>query len=746
MMSAVLRTLFFTVLSLLSSSLMADWLVANSQLAARPSPNEAEVMAQNPPSFRWSRHSTLPATYDLELIDPSGQRKLVQSDTNWHLPDYALANGNWAWRVRPSGTADWSDLRHFTLGPESHTFLVPESMVLKRRVLEHARPRSLQVVNGGAEAWSALAAAQRPAALTQLEEQVRKAMQLPSVSDADFPVDIAGRIDWTKLAQIRKAYTQITRVGQQAESAALLFRLTRDNTYLNEARRRAAELAALDPEGVTAHSKDDQTSRRIGLSLAIVTDQLSDTLSPAMSTVWWNAVGLRAAAIYADLAKNGGHLAQFPYQSHAGVNLGYLAALATLSLGEQPGAVQWFDFAVRQHFHHVWPYSGSEGGYANGTAYAMYVIHDALRIWPVLHNATGVDLFAKPWSEGMVNYFAWFVPPGTPTQMFGSDAESRPVPWLLKAFASRVATPAAKWYANNLIGEVDALMLLQAPYPLPLELVPTALPPPSAAWIRSIGWVAMHSSLADRGRTSVYFKSSPFGAYEHSHADQNSFVINSAGRALLTDSGIYDWYGSAHFTGWYRRTEAHNAVTFDGGQGQFSRDSAEGSFAAVGKVLSATLTPPLYRVEGDATPAYTGALSKAIRTLWYAPDQGWVVVRDRLASPQPRRFELNLHALAPFRENSSGYRVTNDGVSACIDVLSPQQLTQGIVTTGYPVKPDGPKPASSHSLRLSTKLAVSSTELWLAIRVGCDGNALTLSALAGGQMRVSNDKIAIELE
>jgi hypothetical protein len=619
-------------------------------------------------------------------------------------------------------------------------------MVLKRRVLEHARPRSLQVVNGGAEAWSALAAAQRPAALTQLEEQVRKAMQLPSVSDADFPVDIAGRIDWTKLAQIRKAYTQITRVGQQAESAALLFRLTRDNTYLNEARRRAAELAALDPEGVTAHSKDDQTSRRIGLSLAIVTDQLSDTLSPAMSTVWWNAVGLRAAAIYADLAKNGGHLAQFPYQSHAGVNLGYLAALATLSLGEQPGAVQWFDFAVRQHFHHVWPYSGSEGGYANGTAYAMYVIHDALRIWPVLHNATGVDLFAKPWSEGMVNYFAWFVPPGTPTQMFGSDAESRPVPWLLKAFASRVATPAAKWYANNLIGEVDALMLLQAPYPLPLELVPTALPPPSAAWIRSIGWVAMHSSLADRGRTSVYFKSSPFGAYEHSHADQNSFVINSAGRALLTDSGIYDWYGSAHFTGWYRRTEAHNAVTFDGGQGQFSRDSAEGSFAAVGKVLSATLTPPLYRVEGDATPAYTGALSKAIRTLWYAPDQGWVVVRDRLASPQPRRFELNLHALAPFRENSSGYRVTNDGVSACIDVLSPQQLTQGIVTTGYPVKPDGPKPASSHSLRLSTKLAVSSTELWLAIRVGCDGNALTLSALAGGQMRVSNDKIAIELE
>jgi hypothetical protein len=740
------RCFWFIALSLLSSQVMADWLIPASQLAARASPSEGEIMAQNPPSFRWTRHTSLPPRYELELSGPGGQHQLVQSGTNWYLPDHALGAGNWAWRVRPSGSADWSDLRRFYLGPEARPFLVPETPVLKNRVLERARPRSLQAVAGGTKAWAALATAQRPAALKQLQDRVIQDMRLPPVSDGDFPLDISGRIDWTKLSQIRKAYTQITRVGQQAESAALLFLLTRDNVYLTEATRRASELAALDPSGVTAHSKNDQTSRRVGLSLALVTDQLSDYLRPATRSAWWNSVGLRAAAIYADLGKNGGRLSQYPYQSHEGVNLGYLAAMASLSLGEHPAAGQWFDFSVRQHFHHVWPYSGSEGGYANGTAYAQYVIHDAMRIWPVLHNATGVNLFAKPWSEGMVNFLAWFVPPGTPTHMFGSDAESRPVPWLLKAFASRVGTPAAKWYVNNLIGEEEALMRLLAPYPLPVDAVPDAAPPPSAAWIRSIGWVAMHSSLADRGRTSVYFKSSPFGAYGHSHADQNSFVINSAGRALLTDSGVYDWYGSAHFTGWYRRTEAHNAVTYDGGQGQFSRDSAEGSFAAVGKVMSATLSGPLYRVEGDATPAYTGALSKVQRTLWYAPDKGWVIIRDRLGSPQPHRFELNLHALAPFVENGSGYRVTNDAASACIDILTPQQLAKGVVKAGYPVPPDGPKPAASYTLRLSSRQPVNSTELWVGIRVGCAGNALVLYPAASGRMRVSNNGFSVDLE
>lgn len=722
------------IVLLMPSGAQADWLNAQSQLVVRPTPVDGESSAQNPPGFRWARHPAMPARYELELKGPNGQRLNFQSESNWFLPDRPMASGNWTWQVRPGGSSDWSTARAFSLGEDAKPFVVPTSAKLKQTVLAHPRPRGLAV----ADIRSAIAAGERQTALRRLQERFLQDRALPAVADSDFPMDISGRLDWKKLGQIRQAYSKITRIGHHAESAATLYALTGDTLYFDEARRRAEELAALDPLGVTAHSKDDQTARRIGLSLAVVTDLIGDRLPASTRIAWWKAVGARARAIHEDISQPGHQLAQFPYHSHNGVNLGYLATMASLALGELPEAEKWFDFAVRQHFHDVWPWSDSAGGYANGTAYAQYVVHDGLRLWPILHNATGVNLFAKPWTEGLADFFAWFLPPGTPTHMFGSDAESRPSPWLLKAFASRIGTPVAKWYAANLTGDIEPLLELQAPYPLPINLVAKASPPASAKALPSIGWVAMHSALADRGRSSVYFKSSPFGSYGHSHADQNSFVIHSAGRPLFTDSGVYDWYGSAHFTGWYRRTEAHNAVTYDGGQGQFSRDSAEGSFAAVGRVVSAQLDKSPYRVEGDATPAYGGALTKAHRTLWYWPDKGWIVVRDRIASGSARKFELNFHALVPFSRQQGGYRVDNDGVAACLDWLTPELLETAIVRNAYPVAPDGKSSPAPHALRVGTKGMSTSAELWFGIRIGCAGNPLQRTVSPAGAAHVGD--------
>ena len=58
----------------------------------------------------------------------------------------------------------------------------------------------------------------------------------------------------------------------------------------------------------------------------------------------------------------------------------------------------------------------------------------------------------------------------------------------------------------------------------------------------------------------LQFKSSRFGSFNHSHADQNSFILSAFGRPLLIDSGYYPWYGSPHDVGWTRQTIAHNAL------------------------------------------------------------------------------------------------------------------------------------------------------------------------------------------
>jgi len=87
---------------------------------------------------------------------------------------------------------------------------------------------------------------------------------------------------------------------------------------------------------------------------------------------------------------------------------------------------------------------------------------------------------------------------------------------------------------------------------------PQAKPPadlPQAIHLRDVDWVALHSHLADRDRNiNLQFKSSHFGSFNHSHADQNSFVLEAFSHPLLIDSGYYPWYGSPHDVTWSRQT------------------------------------------------------------------------------------------------------------------------------------------------------------------------------------------------
>jgi hypothetical protein len=76
-------------------------------------------------------------------------------------------------------------------------------------------------------------------------------------------------------------------------------------------------------------------------------------------------------------------------------------------------------------------------------------------------------------------------------------------------------------------------------------------------------------------------------------------------------------------------------------------------------------------VTGDATQAYNGALTLALRTLVFLRP-GTILVYDKLASDIPRTWEWNIHALNPFTVVSDGRRVliAKGAQSLCIDVLA----------------------------------------------------------------------------
>lgn len=737
--ATLVRLLILAGLSVSGGS-RADWVIAPDIEAVKPLPSDNLRQPQNPPSFSWSQHKTRPASYVLEVSLNGNVVYTYTTARNWFLPTAAYAPGSYSWRVRPATTTEWSTPRNFTIDSASTLFIVPDTKAVSDSVKRHARPRMLAPGFLMASQWPAAMRAERATPLANMVSEVTyKMSSMRAVQDTDWPLMNTGVATAALSAQNADIRTRINTTGRQLESAALLYRLTGEARYLNEAFVRGDQFARLNAAGPTSYANQDQGTRVIALSLIKAIDFLSAEIDAPRRAAWLNAVNLRTTDIYNDLSGSNNRLDQYPYDSHGGTNLGFLALISTLALGELPQADTWFDFSFRSYVNTVYAWSGPEGGFANGTAYGQYTADYALQIWQPLSEATGVNIFAKPWSTGFLQFFAHFVPPGAVTHAFGDESELAPDFRFMKAYASRFATPAAAWYARNIVGDEDFLTLLQAPYPLPYTRASTSAAPPNAALYQSIGWVAMHSDLADRARTSVYFKSSPFGSYNHSHGDQNSLLLSSGGRPLLIESGYMDWYGSPLFNSWYRQTRAHNAITFDSGIGQLV-DGNTINLGRNGKILSFATTPALDYTAGDAINAYGSVLSKAVRKVWYFRPKNVVVVQDLLAAPAPHKFEWNLHAAAPIVPQADGsVSILNVDRKLCARSISTEPAT-------YEARSGPPPQAGKFEAHGAfVKPAATSGEFLVLLDVGCKNLPYTLSApsATGRTLTVDGQSIVI---
>jgi len=700
----------------------ADWVQSPDPVVVAPAPANLQTQAQNPPTFTWARHSSGPASYTIEVKSSTGTVTSYTSNRNWLLPSQSLPVGSYTWRVRPTATQEWSDYRGFMISQNSQLFIVPENAELRARISKQARPRGLQGLPLYS-AWSPALKAERNAAMVKLRSEIDwvTVKPGPGVQDSNWKLVTGHLLTAANVAQTSDIRQMVTANVRQLEGASLLYRLTGEQKYLTEAIYRGDMLAALNPYGPTSYVNQDQGTRMIALGLIKSIDTLGTAIDGTRRAAWLNVVRLRTNDIYADLSGSNGRMDQYPFDSHGGTNLGYLALIATLSLGEIADADTWFDFSFRAYAAAFSAWSGPEGGFANGTAYAQYTADLALQVWQPLVRATGVNMFVKPWSAGFVRYFMHFVPPGTPRHLFGDEAEVVPNLAIMKAFVAHYATPIAGWYFNALKVDMDALTLLQAPYPLPVSSVASPAAPESSRLYPSIGWVAMHSSLADMERTSLYFKSSPYGSYNHSHAEQNSFVLVKNGVALLGPSGYSDYYGSPLANTWYRQTRAHNAVTFDGGVGQaidgYTQQGYTKTKAYGGKITAFSTTAPMDYVAGDATETYGGALTQAVRKIWYLRDQNAAVIVDNLASATPRKFEWNLHSYAPLQTGSNGrIVVANKGQSVCLIPVTTSTPMSFEPRTGPPPKAGT---VEDHGAFVN-KTPLTKAEFVVVLDIGCN--------------------------
>jgi hypothetical protein len=211
---------------------------------------------------------------------------------------------------------------------------------------------------------------------------------------------------------------------------------------------------------------------------------------------------------------------------------------------------------------------------------------------------------------------------------------------------------------------------------------PPATLPPSKVF-RGTGVAVLNSSLLDSAENvQVRFKSSPMARWSHGHDPQNSFTLNAYGTALLVNNVYRDLYGSPFHKGWVWSTRAQNAVLVNG-EGQKAHSTDLG-----GRLVRWQMENDFDYVLGDATPAYEGRLTRALRHVIFVKPR-LVVLVDEVAAPQPATFQWMLHGQSEFTLDESRQSLRLDREAAGVQVeyaaAHPLKLRQW---TGYDPQPD----------------------------------------------------------
>jgi hypothetical protein len=674
--------------------------IAQPPLQARPA--DCARVEQSPPDFSWPA-SAPGATYEFRLRYPDGRSRTVLTGRNWLAWPQVLPPGEYQWQIAVLGPRDRrvdAPVRRFVVTATAEPFLIPDWRVVLDHASAMARPRALPPDR---DALRAALLAKRDAGLDYLLGSVvdRLGAPLPAPPAPPQPRD--------------------------ALDVAFAWIVTGEARYLEEAERRARHLADWATDGTTSYANADEQAREITWALALLYDWLAPMLGDADRQRLLATLEARVTDIYDDIIVHRRFAAQ-PFDSHRSRTLTHLAAIAVLLAGDLPAADVWIRDALPLAVHWTNPWGGEDGGFANGTAYALWDISGSLLAWYVLRWAADVDLAGKAWSRNFPAYLVYFLPPGSPAGVFGDGAElplTEVRARLAKAYARFAPSALARWYAAALAGEDPGrLELLLAPPADPDDAGALPSDTANARHFPSIGWTAMHSSLRDPDRVSIYFKSSPYGSYNHSHADQNSFVLNAGGERLAIDSGYYDEYRSPHWRHWYKQTIAHNAITFDGGRGQPVFE--ESDERAPGVITHFTHRPDYDIVSADASSAYGGALSRAERTLVYLRP-GSVLIHDVLASAQPRRWEWNIHALQRILVDADhSIRLRSGAAQLCIDMLHAPAVNF-VQTDEFTSPPQGTRDPQWHG-RFVSNNASTDAEFLALLRVDCEPTSVSVSA------------------
>ncbi|MBE3577626.1 MAG: DUF4962 domain-containing protein [Limnochordales bacterium] len=588
------------------------------------SPAAGTVVMTNPPSFVWEPiREAVSYRLTLRATHLAGNSYTFTTDLPIFTPPIELDPAQtWEWSVegldRTGRVIGNVPVWTFRIAPDAVSFALPPlAEVINRVPRQHPRlfvrpdvppdhPHSLAQLRAkrtsplAASIWAEL-----------YDEALRLAREEPL--PAEPPHCRPGGVWDVKIW--REAYIQGYNLTDKLEKLAFAY-LISENREIGEAARRwaltIASWPATGPEAATSAEVMDECSMPILVKLSRTFTWCYDLFTPEERRLLRQCLLVRGEDHYQLLRRHEYHIR--PWDSHQGRSLGFLGEAAIALLWEpeseaEPApsrtAVRWFDYLLRIFFAVYPAWGGEPGGWAEGNSYWRAYMDWALWFVDVLSIATGLDLYRKPFFRNTGYFKLYNQPPYSKMGPFGDFAEMPPkvqdahvMAHLARIYRNGYFQWYADWFAQHVPNsrQRGVMGYIRAGESVP-PASPSQLPP--ARCFPDIGWAILHTDLANPDN-NVHFmlKSSPYGSFSHSFADQNAFTLEAYGSPLATSSGYRPWYGSPHHMQYTKQTQAHNSILVNG-QGQIAQ-----SLAAKGKIAAFYHGPRWDYIRGDATQAY----------------------------------------------------------------------------------------------------------------------------------------------
>lgn len=633
------------------------------------SPADGSETTLNPPPFLWLPSGN-EATYELQIDttpDFDSNNLIAFEEMEWcfQMLTQTLEPGIWYWRYgvnKEDYPTIWSKTREFVVTSGADEWVYPGIDSIN---VPQERPRLFVTADELPEIRRRAAEGDLKDMADRIVKGAKNHIGEELVDEPDFlPKDPKKR---------GPAYTLTFRETRPPmnvmEQAALAYLLTGDEECGNEAKRRLLHFFSWDPQGSTGYFHNDEPAMWVMMRGTRAYDWTYDLFTEEERKIVEESMRIRAADMYKMLRRM--PFENNPYSSHPGRTIGFLGESAIEFFGEWPEAEKYLEY-ISKIYWGVYPAWGKEdGGWNEGPGYWGAYMSFGMHFVVAFSEATGVPIYERPFWQNTPYYRLYITPPHTSMAPFGDGTQWTPSKpgTLMYWFSSLNQDPVIRWYAEQVNAGPGSsiLSVVLKDDDLPAE-PPADLP--EARLFDGVGLVSIHTDLAS-GANDVHFamRASPYGAVSHGHNDQNCFVLEGYGEALAIATGYYNRYGSPHHAGWTRQTKAKCGITIDGGIGQ------DRGWHATGEITDFVHDDAFDLFVGDATDAYGGRLSSAIRQVFHVRP-GIFVIRDVLASDEPRTWEYWLHAIDEMdvEADEKTVIIDRDNATCTVSFLAPDDL------------------------------------------------------------------------